>query len=107
MLLMFADDMVIIGDSPEELQASLNKLHDYCSKWGLGVNTVKTKIVVFRKRGRLYANEHWIYNDSELEVVNDFNYLGVVFNCTGSFAMNQQTLSGKALKAECFVTKCS
>ena len=99
MLLMFADDMVIIGDSPEELQASLNKLHDYCSKWGLEVNTVKTKIVVFRKRGRLYANEQWIYNDIELEVVNDFNYLGVVFNYTGSFAMNQQTLSGKALKA--------
>ena len=99
MLFRFADDMVIIGDSPEELQAILNKLHDYCSKWGLEVNTVKTKIVVFRKRGRLYANEHWIYNDIGLEVVNDFNYLGVVFNYTGSFAMNQQTLSGKALKA--------
>lgn len=99
MLLMFADDMVIIGDSPEELQLSLNNLHDYCSKWGLEVNTVKTKIVVFRKRGRLYANENWTYNGTELEVVNDFNYLGVVFNYTGSFAMNQQTLSGKALKA--------
>ena len=52
MLFMFADDMVIIGDSPEELQAILNTLHDYCSKWGLEVNTVKTKIVVFHKRGR-------------------------------------------------------
>ena len=31
--------------------------------------------------------------------MNDFNYLGVVFNYTGSFAMNQQPLSGKALKA--------
>ena len=27
------------------------------------------------------------------------NYLGVVFNYTGSFALNQQTLSGKALRA--------
>ena len=51
MLLMFSDDMVIIGDSPEELQASLNKLHDYCSKWCLEVKTVKTKIVVFCKEG--------------------------------------------------------
>ena len=34
-----------------------------------------------------------------LEVVNDFNYLGVIFNYTGSFNLNQQTFSGKALKA--------
>ena len=31
--------------------------------------------------------------------MNDFNYLGVVFNYKGSFAMTQQTLSGTALKA--------
>ncbi len=31
--------------------------------------------------------------------MDDFNYLGVMFNFTGSFSMNQQTLSGKALKA--------
>ena len=34
-----------------------------------------------------------------MQTVNDFNYLGVVFNYTGSFALNQQTLSGKALRA--------
>ena len=62
---------------------------------------IKTKIVVFRKRGLVFANECWSFNGNALEVVNDFNYLylGVVFNYTGSLNLNQQTLSGKALKA--------
>ena len=48
-LLLFADDMAIVGKSPEELQNHLNNLYLYCNSWGLNVNTSKTKIMVFRK----------------------------------------------------------
>ena len=34
-ILLFADDMVIFGKSPDELQKNINLLYDYCSKWGL------------------------------------------------------------------------
>jgi hypothetical protein len=98
-ILLFADDMVILANSPEDLQASLNKLFEYCSKWGLEVNTDKTKIMVFRNRGPLKNNEKWYYNDNSLETVENFNYLGVVFNYTGSFTLNNQYVTGKALKA--------
>ncbi len=98
-LLLFADDMAIIGKSPEELQHSLDLLHEYCGKWGLEVNTDKTKIVVFRKRGRTRDNETWLYDGTNIDVVNDFSYLGVVLNYTGSFVLNNLTLSGKGLKA--------
>ena len=60
--------------------------------------TIKTKVTVFRKRGRIFKHENWIYNGSVLEVFNDFNYMAVVFSYTGPFGLNQQTLSGKALK---------
>ena len=63
------------------------------------MNTDKTKIVVFRKRGGLKDDESWTYSGSPLEVVNDFNYLGTVFNYTGTFALNQEMLIGKGLKA--------
>ena len=43
-------------------------------------------------------NESWIYNGTPLEVVNDFNYLGTVFNYTGTFVLNQETLVGKGLQ---------
>ena len=40
-LLLFADDMVIIGKSPEELQQSIDLLHNYCLEWNLEVNVQK------------------------------------------------------------------
>ena len=55
--------------------------------------------MVFRKRGGLLPNERWTYNGHDIHVVNDFNYLGVVFNYTGNFSLNQEHLIGKALKA--------
>jgi hypothetical protein len=99
MVLMIADDLVMVGHSIEDLQRSLNQLFEYCNKWGLGVNTMKTKIVVFRKMGRTLNDEKWFYNNEVIEIVDDFNYLGVTLNYTGSFVLNNQYLYGKALKA--------
>ena len=50
--------------------------------------------------GGLLNDESWIYNGRNLEVVNNFDYLGTVFNYTGNFALNQETLVGKGLKAK-------
>ena len=58
-LMLFADDMVILGNSPADLQQRLDLLSEYCSKWGLQVNTVKSKILVFRKRGGFRPDEVW------------------------------------------------
>lgn len=40
-----------------DLQMSLNKLYEYCTKWGLEVNTHKTNIVVFRKKGPIATEQ--------------------------------------------------
>jgi hypothetical protein len=40
----------------------------------------------------------WYYDNVPLEVVNDLNYLGIVFNYTGSFVLNNQCIAGKSLK---------
>ena len=98
-LMLFADDMVIFGSTPQDLQNSLDMLKSYCDKWSLTVNTSKTKIMVFRKRGSTRQNEKWTYGGDEIDIVNDFNYLGTVFNYTGNFALNQEYLAGKGLKA--------
>ncbi len=55
-LMLFADDMVILGSNQHDLQHSLALLKIYCDKWGLEVNTEKSKIVVFRKRGAVRGN---------------------------------------------------
>ena len=98
-LLMFADDAVIFSETIEELQESLNNLKQYCDKWNLSVNIDKTKIVVFRKGEVLSQNETWTFDNNEIEIVNNFNYLGVVLSSGGSYVKATNTLAGKALKA--------
>ena len=33
--LMYADDTIVLGESPQELQKALNSLYDYCRLWRL------------------------------------------------------------------------
>ena len=98
-LLLYADDIVIFGETDADLQNALNILEDYCSRWKLTVNTEKTKIMVFRKGGRLSSNLKFTYQDKVIEVINKFSYLGIVFTSGGSSYETQKTLSGQALKA--------
>ena len=98
-LLLFADDAVIFSESVEGLQTSLDSLESYCKKWNLQVNISKTKIMVFRKGGNLRQNEKWTYAGENIEIVSNFNYLGIVLSSGGSFVKATNTLVGKALKA--------
>ena len=49
-ILLYADDIILFGKTPEDLQNALSLLEDYCQRWKLTVNTDKTKIMAFRKR---------------------------------------------------------
>ena len=57
--------------------------------------------MVFRKGGILSRREKWVYNVAEIEIVNQFNYLGIIFTPGGSFIHETKTLSGKVLRVLC------
>ena len=98
-LLLYADDIILFGKTTDELQRALTILEEYCNRWKLTVNTSKTKIMIFRKGGRLPNNLNFLYKNSQIEIVKKFCYLGVVFTAGGSSFETQKTLSGQALKA--------
>jgi phosphotransferase system HPr-like phosphotransfer protein len=60
MVLLYADDTVILTNSKQNAQKALIHLEQYCKQWKLEVNTDKTKVIVFGKRK---IN----HNDIELE----------------------------------------
>ena len=105
-LLMYADDMVIFSDTKEGLQEGLNNLHDYCSAWGLTLNATKTKVVVFRKGGRLSRNCVFEYGRKNIEIVSYFKYLGIYFSTSGSFSYGIQELVKSARRALFCLKKC-
>ena len=45
--LMYADDLVILSETPSGLQTCLQNLHQYTEKWDLKLNTKKTKVMIF------------------------------------------------------------
>ena len=53
-VLLYADDTVILADSAEDLQKSLDFFSHYCTEWKLKVNESKTKVVIFGAR-RIHA----------------------------------------------------
>ena len=82
-ILLYADDIVLFGNSASELQNSIDILEEYCQKWKLTVNTTKTKVLIFRKGERLPNGLRFTYNGTEIEIVSRFSYLGIVFTSWG------------------------
>ena len=73
---LYADDTALIAESEFDLQHALNVFHMYCQTWKLCVNRGKTKIVFFGK-GRLRQGTTFYYENSTIEIVKKFKYLGV------------------------------
>lgn len=96
-ILMFADDMVLFSESPDELQTLLDKLYRYTTDWGLKINTVKTKVLIFQKRCQQLTRS-WKLNDA-IDVVDSFCYLGLKINYTGNVEFTTKALSDQALRA--------
>ena len=72
----------------------------YCKCWSLEVNVTKTKIVIFRKRSyKLNDNLVFNYNGQNIDIVNEFTYLGIVLTTKGSLCKNKEKLVSQARKA--------
>ena len=96
--LFFADDVILVSDTIQGLQQKLNVLETQSKRLGITVNLDKTKIIVFRKGGKLSKFEKWYYGKHLIEVVNKYVYLGFVFTTTMSI---NSSLSSFIIKAKC------
>ncbi len=98
--ILFADDLILCSETPEGLQTLLNQLQIFCSKWHLILSPTKSKIMVFNKR-KVAKNVVFTFNNSVLEIVFEYKYLGVIFssNTNDCFKKNGEHLASKARKA--------
>ena len=98
-LLLFADDIVLISDTPRGLQNQLDVLSSACKDLFLHINTDKTKVMVFRKGGFWGKHEKWHLNGKNIEVVNEYTYLGYTFTTKMSVTKGVDVLAEKGKRA--------
>ena len=70
--LMYADDLILLSDTPEGLQKHIDKL---CDDWRLNINLKKTKMMIFNRGNNLIKSEVNI-KKVVLENVKIMKYLG-------------------------------
>ncbi|UYV60670.1 hypothetical protein LAZ67_1001817, partial [Cordylochernes scorpioides] len=68
-LLLYADDIVILGESKINLQLKINLLKKYLEENCLTLNQNKSKIMVFRNGGRTARSETWFWGQQPLTIV--------------------------------------
>ncbi|KAL1448382.1 hypothetical protein WDU94_001910 [Cyamophila willieti] len=95
-LLMYADDLVLVGHSKIDLQKKINAMQQYCELNDLEVNIDKSKVVVFRRGGKLSHHDQFYYGTNRLDIVKTYTYLGVVFSSSGCFRLHMEHALSKA-----------
>ena len=96
-ILLYADDTVILSDTPEGLQNALSIYSEYCNLWKLKVNHAKSKIIIFSRKTEL--NYEFILDNEHLEIVTDYKYLGILFSKSNAFYKTIKQLAEQGTRA--------
>merc|ERR1712002_305965 len=74
--LMFADDILLVGDSKEKLERLVQEFSNVCRRWKLTVNEGKSKVMRIGKNGE-EDEVNISLNGRRMEEVGIYRYLGV------------------------------
>ena len=97
-VLLYADDLVLLSESPQGLQQLLDVLQEFCQQYNMAVNVPKSEIVVFGKC-KWQGTGQWLYDGAPLKVVESFRYLGIQLHCTRGVLAGVEALKGAAGRA--------
>lgn len=96
-VLAYADDIVLLAESEQNLQKLVDILHRWCMKWRMKVNCEKTKVMVFRRNRntRVYLSGVY-YGETKIAVVSKYKYLGIMLDDVLDFKSCTELLSSSA-----------
>ena len=91
-VIQYADDTVLLSNNPNielactEIQAGLKQLEGWCTRNGIMVNPMKTKAVLFgsKRQTENIVDSTLCINDTEIELVSTYTYLGMLLESTMS-----------------------
>ena len=80
--LLYVDDLVLCGESEEDLRAMVGQFAEVCKKRGLKVNATKSKVMVLNRLEGLECEFH--VDGIRLEHISQFKYFGCVLDESGT-----------------------
>ena len=86
----FADDLETDSENPQTIQLSLTAIETWCDANEISVNLRKTKVMKIRNGGRIPNNTKFYYKGELVEIVNEYEYLGVTIQPTLVFTKHIQ-----------------
>ena len=98
-LLLFADALVLLSETTQDMQRAVDLLNEYCDIWDLKINLIKTKLIPFSNHRTPINPIHILLNGSEIQVVKKYKYLGILLSANGSLKPAIDILAAQANKA--------
>lgn len=101
-ILVYADDIVILANTEEDLQCMMNKIADWGKKWRVKFSGSKSNVVHFRKAGKERTSFNFTLGNLPIQIVEKYKYLGLVLHETLSYDVSATVLAdagGRALGA--------
>ena len=101
--LLYADDIALFADNlgmagVEPLQNALNKAAAWSQRWGMKFSMEKSNVVIFANAHCKVSNTiSFFLGHSKMEIVKSYKYLGISFDCDGTFKSHQTNILQKLM----------
>jgi hypothetical protein len=93
-ILLYADDVVLLANSPEDLQKLLDAVAAFFRRWRLEINLSKTKVMAFGVRALGSVQVRW--GGATVEEVDEYKYLGLILEKSGKWKKEKARMLRKA-----------
>ena len=97
--LFYADDLVLISETENDLQCLLDVLSNWCIKNSMRINLSKTKVMHFRNQSMDKQNFQLKCCDSVIEYTGTYKYLGLVLNEYLDYSVTAKYVAQSATRA--------
>jgi hypothetical protein len=104
--LLYEDDLSIWAFTVSGMQKAIDQIVKYCEDWSVKCNLNTTKIIVFKKGGRLKKNETWTTHGNNIEVVNEITYLEITLENTGSWEKHKKKITTRGNQTLIATDRC-
>ena len=98
-ILMYADDVVILSENVENMQTMINYVNQWCTKWKMKINLKKSKIMHFRKEGKVRSDTEIHLGPDIMQYVSEYKYLGVYLDEYLNFYHHAKIISESGSRA--------